>query len=197
VYASEQDTPRIAKLRYEFRDLVLSVDLHNLVFVDESGVNIGMARLFARSIRGERAVGKIPRNTGENVSLIGALSLEGLIATMSVKGSVDTDVFLTYLSHVLLPQLWPGAIVVMDNLKVHHATAVRAAIEAVGARLVFLPPYSPDLSPIELCWSKVKQFLRSQAAPTYEALHQAITQAVNAITEDDAFGWFAHCGLFI
>jgi transposase len=95
-------------------------------------------------------------------------------------------VFLTYLSPVLLPQLWPGAIVVMDNLKVHHATAVRAAIEAVGARLVFLPPYSPDLSPIELCWSKVKQFLRSQTAPTYEALHQAITQAVNAITEDDA-----------
>ena len=85
----------------------------------------------------------------------------------------------------------------MDNLKVHHATAVRAAIEAVGARLVFLPPYSPDLSPIELCWSKVKQFLRSQAAPTYEALHQAITQAVTAITEDDAFGWFAHSGLFI
>jgi transposase len=85
----------------------------------------------------------------------------------------------------------------MDNLKVHHATAVRAAIEAVGARLVFLPPYSPDLSPIELCWSKVKQFLRSQTAPTYEALHQAITQAVNAITEDDPFGWFAHSGLFI
>ena len=167
------------------------------VFVDESGVNIGMARLFARSIRGERAVGKIPRNTGENVSLIGALSLDGLIATMSVKGSVDRDVFLTHLSPVLLPQLWPGAIVVMDNLKVHHATAVRAALEAVGARLVFLPPYSPDLSPIELCWSKVKQFLRSQTAPTYEALHQAITQAVNAITEDDPFGWFAHSGLFI
>lgn len=82
----------------------------------------------------------------------------------------------------------------MDNLKVHHA-AVRLAIEAVGARLVFLPPYSPDLSPIELCWSKLKQFLRSLAARTYQALHQAITHSINAVTEDDAFGWFAR-GLF-
>lgn len=105
-------------MRYEFRDWLLSVDPRNLVFVDESGVNIGMARLFARSGRGERAVGHQPRNTGENVSLVGALSLDGLIATMSVQGSVNTDVFLTYLYHVLLPQLWSGAIVVMDNLKV-------------------------------------------------------------------------------
>lgn len=195
--ASEQDTPSIAKLRYEFRHLLLGVDPHNLVFVDESGVNLGMARLFARALRGERAVGHKPRNTGENVSLLGALSLDGLIAIISVKGSVDTAVFLTYLTHVLLPQLWPGAIVVMDNLKVHHATVIREKIEAVGARLVFLPPYSPDLSPIELCWSKLKQLLRSLAARTYEVLHQAITQVVSAISSDDAIGWFAHCGLFI
>lgn len=142
------------------------------VFVDESGVNVGMARLFARAIRGERAVGKMPRSKGENVSIIGALSLNGLIATMSVKGSVDTDVFLTYLNHVLLPQLWSGAIVVMDNLKVHHATAVRSVIESVGARVMFLPPYSPDLSPIELCWSKLKQFLRSQRMSEKSELSQ-------------------------
>lgn len=155
-----------------------------------------MARLRARAVRGERAVGYQPRNTGENVSLLGALSLEGLIATLSIKGSVDTAVFLTYLTTVLLPQLWPGAIVVMDNLKVHHAHAVRSAIEAVGAKVMFLPPYSPDLSPIELCWSKLKQLLRSPAARTYEALSQSLTLAVNAITEDDAFGFFALCGLF-
>jgi len=175
----------------------LEVDPHNLVFVDQSGVNLGMARLFARALRGERAVGHKPRNTGENVSLLGALSFDGLIASMSVKGSVDTKVFLCYLTNVLLPQLWAGAIVVMDNLKVHHATAMRAAIESVGARVMFLPPYSPDLSPIELCWSKLKQLLRSFAARTYEVLQQAITQVVNAITSDDPFGWFAHCGLFI
>lgn len=197
MYASEQDTPRIARLRYEFRHWLLGVDPHNLVFVDESGVNLGMARLFARAMQGQRAVGHKPRNTGENISLLGALSLDGLIATMSVKGSVNTDVFLTYLTQVLLPQLWQGAIVVMDNLKVHHAFAVRQLIEAVGARLVFLPPYSPDLSPIELCWSKVKQFLRSRAARTVEALDQAITDVIAYITQDNALGWFNHCGLFI
>lgn len=116
---------------------------------------------------------------------------------MSVKGSVNTDIFLTYLTRVLLPQLWQGAIVVLDNLKVHHAAIVRQLIEAVGARVMFLPPYSPDLSPIELCWSKVKQFLRSQTARTYQALERAITDSINHVTCDDAFGWFARCGLFI
>lgn len=120
----------------------------------------------------------------------------GLVASLTINGSVDTAVFLSYVNEVLAPQLWAGAIVVMDNLKVHHAHSVRLAIEAVGARVVFLPPYSPDLSPIELCWSKLKQFLRSHAACTYEALNQAMTKAVNAITEDDAISWFSHCGLF-
>lgn len=197
MYASEQDTPRITNLRYEFRHWLLSVDPRNLVFVDESGVNLGMALLFARAMRGQRAVGHKPRNTGENVSLLGALSHQGLIASMSVKGSVDTNVFLTYLTQVLLPELWEGAIVVLDNLKVHHAAVIRQIIEAAGARLVFLPPYSPDLSPIELCWSKVKQFLRSRASRTYPALEQAMTDVTYYITEDDAWGWFNHCGLFI
>ncbi len=115
---------------------------------------------------------------------------------MTLNGSVDTRAFLSYVTEVLAPQLWVGAIVVMDNLKVHHADSVRTAIEEVGARVVFLPPYSPDLSPIELCWSKLKQFLRSQAARTYEELNQAMTAAVNIITVDDVIGWFNHCGLF-
>lgn len=155
-----------------------------------------MVRLFARAFGGKRAVDAVPRNRGTNVSLIGALSLNGLIASMTLEGSVDTLAFLSYVTEVLAPQLWVGAIVVMDNLKVHHAYSVRTAIEAVGARVVFLPPYSPDLSPIELCWSKLKQFLRSQAARTYEALNQAMTAAVNIITVDDVIAWFNHCGLF-
>ncbi|OYE04349.1 transposase [Nostoc sp. 'Peltigera membranacea cyanobiont' 232] len=97
---------------------------------------------------------------------------------------------------LLIPQLWKGAIVVMDNLRVHHAERVRVAIESVGAKVKFLPPYSPDLSPIELCWSKLKQFLRSCEARTLESLDQAMVLAVNYITQDDAFGWFNHCGLF-
>ena len=115
---------------------------------------------------------------------------------MTVPGSINTQVFLTYVTQVLAPQLWKGAIVVMDNLKVHHAERVRLAIESVGAKVKFLPPYSPDLSPIELCWSKLKQFLRSCEARTLESLDQAMALAVNYITEDDDFGWFNHCGLF-
>jgi len=155
-----------------------------------------MSRLFARAVNGERAVGSIPRNKGGNVSLIGALNLDGLVASMTVPGSTNTEVFLTYVTQVLLPQLWKGAIVVMDNLKIHHAKRVTDAIESVGAKVKFLPPYSPDLSPIELCWSKLKQFLRSCEARTLELLNQAMTDAVNYITEDDAFSWFNHCGLF-
>lgn len=128
--------------------------------------------------------------------MLGGLSLDGLVAAMTVPGSTNTEVFLTYVTAVLVPQFWVGAIVVMDNLKVHHALRVRVAIESVGAKVKFLPPYSPDLSPIELCWSKLKQFLRSSEARTPDLLDQAMAEAVNYITEDDAFGWFNHCGLF-
>lgn len=155
-----------------------------------------MVRLFGRAFPGERAVDSVPRNRGTNVSLIGALSLDGLIASMTLSGSVEPAVFLSYVNEVLVPQLWTGAIVVIDNLKVDHAHSVLSAIAAVGARVVFLPPYSPDLSPIELCWSKLKLFLRSKAARTYETLDQAMTEAVDTITEDDTIGWFNYCGLF-
>lgn len=196
LYATEQDTPGVRQQRDDYRCWLEHVDVRNLVFIDEAGIHLGMVRLFARAFRGERAVDTVPRNRGTNVSLIGALSLDGLIASMTLEGSVDTPAFLSYVYDVLAPQLWVGAIVVMDNLKVHHAHSVRRAIEAVGARVVFLPPYSPDLSPIELCWSKLKQFLRSKAARTYAALDQAMTEAVDYITEDDVSGWFNHCGLF-
>ena len=155
-----------------------------------------MSRLFARAINGERAVGSIPGTKGGNVSLIGALNLDGLLAAMTVPGSTNTEVFLTYVTQVLVPQLWSGAIVVMDNLRVHHAESVRVAIESVGAKVKLRPPYSPDLSPIEQCLSKLKQFLRSCEARTPESLNQAMAEAVNYITEDDAEGWFNHCGLF-
>jgi hypothetical protein len=125
---------------------------NNLVFIDESGINLGMTRLRGRAMSGERVYDCCPRNRGSNISLIGALSMDGLIATMSLSGSVNTDVFVTYVQLVLAPQLWVGAIVVMDNLPVHKATKIREIIESVGAELIFLPPYSPDLSPIELCW---------------------------------------------
>ena len=184
------------ELRHDYRRSLDKIDVRNLVFVDEAGLHLSMTRLFARAVDGERAVGSIPGTKGGKVSLVGALNLDGLVAAMTVPGSINTEAFLTYVTQVLAPQLWKGAIVVMDNLKVHHAERVRVAIESVGAKVKFLPPYSPDLSPIELCWSKLKQFLRSCEARTLESLDQAMALAVNYITEDDAFGWFNHCGLF-
>ena len=130
--------------------------------------------------------------------MIGALSLDILIATMSLPGSVNTEVFIAYVREVLAPQLWRGAFVIMDNLPVHKAQRIQEIIETVGAKVIFLPPYSPDLSPIELCWSKLKQCLRSAKARTVEAINHALTKFINQqISSDDAFGWFEHCGLFI
>jgi len=162
-------------------------------------MHLGLTRLYGRAPKGERLYdSESPGNQGQNISLIGGMSIDGLIATMSIVGSVNTDVFLFYVQEILIPQLWVGAIVLMDNLPVHHAQVVREAIEAVGAKVVFLPPYSPDLSPIELCWSKLKQLLRSAKARTQDALDQALTQIINeCISSDDALGWFNHCGLFI
>jgi transposase len=162
-------------------------------------MHLGFTRLYGRAPIGERLYdSETQGDSGKNISLIGAMSIDGLIATMSLVGSVHTEVFLFYIQEILTPQLWVGAIVVMDNLPVHHATVVREVIEAVGAKVVFLPPYSPDLSPIELCWSRLKQLLRSAKARTHEALDQARTRIINeCISADDALGWFNHCGLFI
>ncbi len=157
-----------------------TIDPRNLVFIDETGIHREMTRLYGRAPVGERLYdSEAPGNGGKNISLIGGMSLDRLIATLSIIGSVNTDVFLFYIQEILVPQLWVGAIIVMDNLPVHHASVVREAIEAVGAKVVFLPPYSPDLSPIELCWSKLKQLLRSAKARTCEALDRALTQIIN------------------
>jgi transposase len=185
-------------MRFEYRDWVLRIDPHHLVFVDESGINLGMTRLRGRAKSGERLYDSCPRNRGSNISLIGALSLDGLIATMSLPGSVNTEVFVTYVREILVPQLWRGAFVIMDNLPVHKAQKIQDIIEEAGAKVIFLPPYSPDLSPIELCWSKLKQCLRTAKARTATAINQALTKIINQhISRDDALGWFEHCGLFI
>lgn len=155
-----------------------------------------MTRLYARCEGGARVYDHNPGNKGKNITLIGAMSDEGLIASMTFPGSLNTPSFLVFIEQILLPQLWVGAIVAMDNLPVHYAKVAIALIESVGAVVKFLPPYSPDLSPIELCWSKLKEILRSAKARTSDALNEAITIAVNAITEEHSLSWFNHCGLF-
>jgi transposase len=170
------------------------LDLTRFKFVDESGVNLALTRLFGRAPRGERVVDAVPKNYGENLTMLGALSASGVEALMTVNGATDGEVFLAFVREVLTPTLEPGDVVVWDNLGAHRSAAVRAVVEARGARLLFLPPYSPDMNPIERCWSKMKTFLRAAKARTREALETAIKQALATVTESDARAWFAHCG---
>ena len=170
------------------------MDLNRFKFIDESGVNLAMTRLYGRAPRGERAVGSVPINYGSNLTIIGALWARGLSALMTVDGATDGDIFRVYVGEVLCPTLGRGDIVVMDNLRAHKVSGIREAIEGRGAKLIYLPPYSPDLSPIERCWSKVKTELRAIGARTRGALERAIKKALSTITVSDALAWFAHCG---
>jgi transposase len=131
---------------------------------------------------------------GPNVSVLGALSLGGLLTSGHVEGAIDAELFQVFVDRALVLALWPGAVVVIGNLSPHKAAGVRETLEAVGARLAYLPPYSPDLNPIELAWSKLKSYLRKAAARTTKALNQALSEAIAAISPSDAQGYFAHCG---
>lgn len=153
-----------------------------------------MTRLYGWAPKGERVVDAVPENYGCNVTILGALSCRGLDAVMTVDGATDAIVFRTFVKRVLVPTLQPGDTVVMDNLGAHKVAGIREAIEAVGAALVYLPPYSPDFSPIEKCWSKFKGLLRAARAREREALDEAVTEAIQGIGDRDAAGWFASCG---
>lgn len=153
-----------------------------------------MTRVRGRAAPGERVFDSVPQNYGENVSMLAALSIDGVSAPMMIQGAVDGLVFIEYLKQVLCPSLQAGDVVVMDNLSAHKIKMVRELIESKGARLIYLPPYSPDLNPIEKCWSKIKTYLRAVKARTYEALLEGLKQALLTITAEDAKGWFASCG---
>ncbi len=180
--------------RQSYAAEVIEFDLWRLKFVDESGVNIAMTRFYGRAPRGERVTGSAPQNYGENLTMLGALSARGLEALMTVDGATDGEVFTAFVREVLAPTLAAGDIGVLDNLGAHRCAVAREAVEARGARLVFLPPYSPDLNPIERCWSKIKTVLRAAKARTREALEAAIKQAIATMSESDARAWFKHCG---
>jgi transposase len=165
-----------------------------LKFVDESSVNLAMTRRYGRAPTGQRVIGSIPQNYGPNVTMLGALGVHGLHAVMTVDGATDADIFRPYVRQVRGPTLTPGDLVVMDHWRAHTASGVQQALARRGARVRSSPPYSPDLAPIEPCWSKVKTALRTAKARTREALDNAITGALAIITDADAQGWFRHCG---
>lgn len=165
------------------------------MFIDESGFHTSMARLRSRAPRGERAYGKVPRNRGKNQTLIASVTLEGGMGeAISIEGATDAELFEAYVEQFLTPTLEAGQVVVLDGLGAHRTERVRELIEGRGAELLFLPSYSPDLNPIEEAFSKMKNTVRKAGARTREALNEAISQAMSAVTLEDVAGWFSHCG---
>jgi transposase len=162
--------------------------------VDESSTNIAMVPRYARAPKGRRALGKAPRNWGKNITLISSITTKGMGPSMSIQGSSDTESFGLYVRNVLAPLLRAGQIVLMDNLSVHKAGWVRDLIEQKGCQLWLLPSYSPDMNPIEEAFSKVKNLIRKAKARTLEALFAVTAGALEALSEEDARGFFDDCG---
>lgn len=194
IHASERETDRVQERRAQYQVEIAREIVQRLKFLDESGSSIAMTRLYGRAAPGERVVEATPQNYGANITMLCAISLSGISAPMTISGAVDGIVFKTYVEKVLCPTLEKGDVVVMDNLPAHKVGGIRELIEAVGAKLIYLPPYSPDLNPIEKCWSKIKTALRAAKARTREALETALKAALLLITEEDAAGWFECCG---
>ena len=194
IHAEERDSDRVQALREQFRRELQCLDAEKTWVVDESGASTSMTRLRGRGPRGQRVHGSVPGGHWKVQTIIGALRTDGVGAALTFEGATDGEAFLTFVRQVLAPKLRAGDVVVLDNLSSHKVAGVKQAVEAQGARLLPLPPYSPDYSPIEPAWSKLKQFLRSVAARTKDALEQAIADGLRAITPSDARGYFHRCG---
>jgi transposase len=189
--ASERDE----FLRAAWRVLVSeALEAGRLVFVDEMGTNTSLAPLHRWSRRGERAYLSAPRNRGRNTTLLASMSSEGMGPTLAVEGTTNKAVFEAYVERALAPSLKAGQVVVMDNLSAHKGEEVREIVEGRGCALLFLPPYSPDYNPMEEAFSKIKGLLRKAQARTKEALIEALGAAISAVTAEDAWGLFEHCG---
>lgn len=169
-------------------------DLRRLLFLDETGATTSMLRTYGRSVHGQRCVGLAPGGHWKTVTGVAAIRLDGLTAAASMAHAMDGDSFLVYVSEALVPVLRTGDVVVMDNLPGHKLARVRELIEAAGAKLLYLPPYSPDFNPIEMIWSKVKRLLRSIAARTIDTLGAAFETAFALVTPSDIQNCFEHCG---
>jgi transposase len=192
--ASEQLKERAQRQREEFLDKIAEWSGRRFVFLDEAGTTISMTRGYGWAPRGKRLVAHVPRNRGTVLTMIGALTEDGVAAMMTNVGGTSGEVWEAFVRDHLVPILEPGDVVVLDNLGAHHRKPALALIEEAGAEPLFMPPYSPDLNPIELCWSKLKAILRQVGARTVTALRAAIEDARHAITRGDVAGWFNHCG---
>jgi transposase len=168
--------------------------LEKLVFLDEAGFNLAMTRFYARSLADERAFSVKPANRNGNISIVGSMRLSGLVALYPYDGSIDGYRFLDYLENQLLKSLKPGDVLIMDNLRVHHIKPVREMLKKAEIRLLFLPPYSPELNPIEEAWSKIKSIFRGIEARTISSFIDTLKDTYSAVTVENIAGWFQHAG---
>lgn len=189
--------PADAEKREAYLETIQGLSPHDLVFMDESGVHLGMHRLYGCGLGGAPVVAAVPYLRGHAMSLISAISSEGILAGLYGHWSTNGEIFLHFIKQLLVPQLKPGQTVIMDNTSFHKGKGVKEAIESVGARLLFLPPYSPDLSPIENMWSKIKAVLRKVAARTLDEFKPAMQEAFHAVTKQDLEGWYTGCGYHV
>jgi transposase len=194
LHADERDRPEVQRKRRAFRRKVKRIEPRRLVFVDQTGMTTALTPTRAWAPRGQRAVGTAP-GRWETLTLIAALSLDGVHAPLAFAGATDTTAFQTDVDQVLVPELRAGDVVVLDNIKPHLAPGVAEALDRAGARVLPLPPYSPDYTPIEEMFSKVKTFLRRVAARSKEGLYDALGEALRCVTPQDILGWFRHAGL--
>jgi transposase len=165
-----------------------------LKFLDESGVTTKLTRQFGRAAPGERVVEAVPKNYGQSTSVVSLLGVGGVETTMLIEGAVDTLVFDAFCENFLRPCLQAGDVLVLDNLGAHRASRIEETARGCKARVIWLPPYSPDFSPIEPMWAKLKAYLRKVKARTSEGLDRAVAEGLKLITESDCRGWFKHCG---
>ena len=192
--ASEQDRPDVAEKRQQWRALQEQIDPNQVVFIDETWAKTNMTRRYGRAPIGTRLIEKVPCGRWQTTTFLGALRAEGFIAPLTVDGAINGPLFRAWVEQHLAPALRPGDIVVMDNLSSHKVVGVREAIEGVGAELRYLPPYSPDLNPIELAFSKLKKLLRDGAERTVDKLWKLCGRVLDLFTEDECRNYFKHCG---
>jgi len=180
--------------RQHWKRAQLLHDARQLIFIDETWAKTNMTRLRGRAPAGERLVAKVPHGHWKTTTLIAAMAIEGVRCSTVVDGAVNADIFESFVEQVLVPELSQGDVVIMDNLSSHKRVRTRELIEAAGATLLFLPPYSPDLNPIEMVFSKIKQLLRSLGCRTRQSLWQAMQSILDQVTSEDAKNCYQHCG---
>jgi len=193
-HASEQQRPDILAKRQDWFDGQLDLDPDRLIFIDETGASTKMARLRGWSAKGQRCRAAVPHGHWKTTTFTAGLRMDGLTAPMLLDGPMHGRAFRAYVAQVLVPELRPGDIVIMDNLPAHKVAGVRETIEAAGARLLYLPPYSPDFNPIEMAFSKLKALLRKTAARTVDDLWDAVAQSLDAFTPRECANYFAASG---